>query len=36
MFADLSVAAGFERYPVNTKPQWKSLLAAIDRALRSS
>jgi hypothetical protein len=33
LFADLSVAADFERYPVNTKKEWKVLLAAIDRAL---
>jgi len=33
MFADLSVGADFERYPVNTKKEWKVLLAAIDRAL---
>ena len=33
LFADLSVGAQFERYPVNTKNEWKALLAAIDRAL---
>jgi hypothetical protein len=33
LFADLSVGSAFERYPVNTKPQWTALLSAIDRAL---
>jgi hypothetical protein len=36
MFADVSAAGDFERYPVNTKQQWKVLLAAIDRALQDS
>ena len=36
MFADLSVGADFERYPVNTKKQWKALLLAIDRGLETS
>jgi hypothetical protein len=36
MYADLSVGAGFERYPVNTKNEWKALLLAIDRSLESS
>ena len=33
-FADLSVGADFERYPVNTKKDWAALLSAIDRALK--
>jgi hypothetical protein len=33
LFADLSVGTDFDRYPVNTKKQWKTLLTAIDRAL---
>jgi hypothetical protein len=33
LFADLGVAADFERYPVNTQKEWQCLLAAIDRAL---
>ena len=33
LFADLGIGGAFERYPVNTKPEWKILLAAIDRAL---
>jgi hypothetical protein len=32
LFADLSVGADFERYPVNTGHEWKVLLSAIDRA----
>jgi len=36
MFADLSVGADFERYPVNTRKQWKELLLAIDRAMETS
>jgi hypothetical protein len=33
LFADLNVAANFDRYPVNTKQEWKVLLKAIDREL---
>lgn len=33
MFADLSIDADFERYPVNTRKEWKVLLSAVDRAL---
>jgi len=33
LFADLSVGANFDRYPVSTKQEWKMLLKAIDRAL---
>jgi hypothetical protein len=32
-FADLSTGADFDRYPVNTRQEWKVLLAAIDRAI---
>jgi hypothetical protein len=32
MFADLR-DADFARYPVNTKKEWRALLAAIDQAL---
>jgi hypothetical protein len=32
LFADLSTGVDFERYPVNTKQEWKVFLAAIDRA----
>ena len=34
LFADLSVGDDFNRYPVNTRREWKVLLAAIDRAIR--
>jgi hypothetical protein len=33
LFADLSVGADFDRYPVNTRQERKVLLSAIDRAL---
>ena len=33
LFADLRVGADFDRYPVNTKREWKELLRAMDRAL---
>jgi hypothetical protein len=33
LFADLSVGADFDRYPVNTWQEWKALLSAIDLAL---
>jgi hypothetical protein len=33
LFADLRVGAEFERYPVNTKKEWKALLTTIDRTL---
>jgi len=33
LFADLSAGANFDRYPVNTKQEWKVSLKAIDRAL---
>jgi hypothetical protein len=33
MYADLSVGAAFDRYPVNTKKEWKVLLSAIDLTL---
>ena len=33
LFADLSARVTFDRYPVNTKQEWKALLKAIDRAL---
>jgi hypothetical protein len=33
LFADLSLGADFDRYPVNTKQEWKALLKAIDRTL---
>jgi hypothetical protein len=36
MYADLSVEAGFKRYPVNTKTEWKALLLAIDHSLESN
>jgi hypothetical protein len=32
LFADLSVGGDFDRYPVNTKEEWKLLLAAIEGA----
>jgi hypothetical protein len=35
MYADLSLGADFERYPVNTKKEWNLLLLAIDRSLES-
>jgi hypothetical protein len=33
LFADLTVGDGFDRYPVNTQPEWKALLSALDRVL---
>ncbi|HEV2098283.1 MAG TPA: hypothetical protein VGR45_05085 [Stellaceae bacterium] len=33
LFADLSAGTDFDRFPVNTKQEWKALLAAIDGAL---
>jgi hypothetical protein len=33
LFADLNAAADFERFPVNTRPEWAALLSAIDRAI---
>jgi hypothetical protein len=33
LFADLRMGAEFDRFPVNTKKDWKVLLTAIDRAL---
>ena len=33
LFADLSLGADLDRYPVNTKQEWKALLKAIDRVL---
>jgi hypothetical protein len=33
LFADLKAGADFDRYPVNTKNEWKALLSAIDSAL---
>jgi hypothetical protein len=33
LFADVGFGDDFERYPVNTKKEWKALLSAIDRAL---
>jgi len=33
LFADLSIGADFDRYPVNNKQEWKILLREIDRAL---
>jgi hypothetical protein len=33
LFADLRVGADFERYPVNTKTEWKALLRAMETAL---
>jgi hypothetical protein len=33
LFADVRFSDEFERYPVNTKKQWRALLSAIDRAL---
>ena len=35
MYADLSVGGGFDRYPANTKKQWKVLLVAVDGSLAS-
>jgi hypothetical protein len=35
LFADLSVGADFDRYPVNTKREWTALLSAIDRILKT-
>ncbi len=36
LFADLSIGADFDRYPVNTRQEWNLLLAAIDRAIKLS
>jgi hypothetical protein len=35
LFADLSIGADFERYPVNAQHEWAVLLSAIDRAVGS-
>jgi hypothetical protein len=35
LFADLGVGADFDRYPVNRPHEWRVLLSAIDRALKS-
>jgi hypothetical protein len=35
LFADLRVGDDFNRYPVNTRHQWRRLLLAIDRAINS-
>ena len=32
LFADLNVGADFDRYPVNSRHEWQTLLSAIDRA----
>jgi hypothetical protein len=36
LFADVGFGDDFERYPVNTKKEWRALLSAIDRALSES
>ena len=33
VFADVGSGAGFERYPVNSRKEWRALLSAIDRLL---
>jgi hypothetical protein len=33
LFADLGAGADFDRYPVNSRHEWRALLSAIDRAL---
>jgi len=33
LFADLTVADGFDRYPVNTAQEWTKLLSAMDGIL---
>jgi hypothetical protein len=35
IFADLSVGSDFDRYPVNTRTEWNTLLSAIDRVLEA-
>jgi len=34
IYADLSHGGAFDRYPVNTKKEWRVLLSAVDRALK--
>ena len=34
LFGDLRVGTHFDRYPVNTRGEWRVLLSAIDRALK--
>jgi hypothetical protein len=34
MFADLSVDGEFQRFPVNSKGEWKVFLSAVERELR--
>jgi hypothetical protein len=34
LFADLRTGDDFDRFPVNTPPEWDVLLAAIDRVLQ--
>lgn len=33
LFADLRAGPEFDRYPVNTKTEWNTLLSAIDRVV---
>ena len=35
LFADLSKADGFDRFPVNARPEWGQFLTALDRALQN-
>jgi len=35
IFADLSVGSDFDRYPVNTRTEWNTLLSAIDQVLKA-
>jgi hypothetical protein len=33
IFADLNIGTDFDRYPVNSKAEWRVLLSAIDQTL---
>jgi hypothetical protein len=35
MFADLNIGSQFQRFSANSPPEWKILLAAIDRAINA-
>jgi hypothetical protein len=36
LFADLDLGSGFERFPVNSVPEWNALLSAIDCAIAAA
>jgi len=36
LFADVRIADGWARFPVNSRAEWKRVLAEIDRTLRAA